>query len=225
MPEAMIVASRSMVRATAPASRTPCAISRRPTSRNRSWRSVCAGMKAVPFSRSTSCTPATWNRSSQSRSERAEGKQRSRPPRNRLAMERRDSPSSFGSKRPSIAQTPASASRCSTSDTRSNPATLRTSTARIICASLQPWAGLPLARGRPARMRFAASTSNNNNSPPRAVVGRALPRHFELDRRAIRQDHVLHPAGDAPRGGLEPLTHCKQWPSRALTPFLLADRG
>ena len=55
--------------------------------------------------------------------------------------------------------------------------------------------------------------------------GRALPRHFELDRRAIRQDHVLHPAGDAPRGGLEPLTHCKQWPSRALTPFLLADRG
>lgn len=70
----------------------------------------------------------------------------------------------------SIAQSPASASRCSMSDTRSKPATLRTSTARIIWASLHPWAMVPPARGRPTRMRFAASTSNSHTGPPRTVL-------------------------------------------------------
>ena len=84
-------------------------------------------------------------------------------------MARRDIPGSFGSKRLNSAQGPASVSRCSMSDTRSKPATSRTGTARIICASLQPWAGLPTERGRPTRMRFAASASNSKTTPPRAV--------------------------------------------------------
>ncbi len=46
---------------------------------------------------------------------------------NRLAMARRNISSSFGSKRPTSAQSLASASRYSMSDTRSKPATLRTS--------------------------------------------------------------------------------------------------
>ncbi len=64
-----------------------------------------------------------------------------------------------------------------------------------------------------------------HQQPAQCGRRRAAPLHFKLDRRAIRRDHFLHPAGDAPQGRVADATHSKSSPNRSLKLFLIADRG